>query len=198
MASTSYLLSFNAIQAALWSTVLVQAGTSLTAAVGVEQFFHEHFFFLRWTQMLSLLDVLHSWLRISKSGPLVTALQTGSRLAIVFLWGHCEAAHQTPAFYGCVLAWSLAEVIRSVYYIVSLVAGEPEWIPRVLVWIRYSGFIVLYPVGVASELLCVRKVLLTSSTLRWAYWCLLLVYLPGFPYLYGHMLSLRSRKLKHD
>ncbi len=79
-------------------------------------------------------------------------------------------------------------------------------------WLRYTGFIVLYPLGVASEL---AMVYLAWPTLRqrnylalelpnrinfsFSYQAVCLAacaaYLPGLPTLYGYMLTQRKRQL---
>ena len=46
------------------------------------------------------------------------------------------------------LAWGPTEVIRYAYYASREAAGDAPW---ALTWLRYSTFLVLYPLGVASE-----------------------------------------------
>lgn len=45
-------------------------------------------------------------------------------------------------------AWSVTEVIRYSFYALKEVGS----VPAVLTWLRYTTFIVLYPIGVSSEL----------------------------------------------
>jgi len=47
-----------------------------------------------------------------------------------------------------VLAWSVTEIIRYAFYFCK----ECGYVPAPLLWARYSGFLLLYPTGVASEL----------------------------------------------
>ncbi|PIO61579.1 tyrosine phosphatase-like protein, PTPLA, partial [Teladorsagia circumcincta] len=47
------------------------------------------------------------------------------------------------------LAWSVTEVVRYSYYALGLFNAVPYF----LTWIRYTFFIVLYPLGVTGELL---------------------------------------------
>lgn len=85
-------------------------------------------------------------------------------------------------------------------------------VPYPSLWLRYSGFIVLYPVGVASELTMAYLALPTIKATRlWNYpmpnklnfafdyyvVCLLIIasYLPGLPQLYGYMLTQRKKQL---
>lgn len=148
------------------------------------------------TQTLALLELLHALLGLSKSSVFVTTLQVASRLHMVWiLWPRFPPSHASPAFLGCVFAWSIAEVVRSAYYAAGLVANEAVVIPRSVSWLRYSSFLVLYPMGVISELACIAPLLTSTSALRFVYWPIAVAYLPGFPYLYGHMLRLRHRKL---
>lgn len=46
-----------------------------------------------------------------------------------------------------VFAWSLTEVIRYTFYAASLLGKEPY----PLLWLRYTTFFILYPVGAGSE-----------------------------------------------
>jgi very-long-chain (3R)-3-hydroxyacyl-CoA dehydratase len=50
--------------------------------------------------------------------------------------------------YCLLLAWSITEVIRYPFYAFK----ELTDVPYILTWLRYTTFIVLYPLGVASEL----------------------------------------------
>lgn len=50
--------------------------------------------------------------------------------------------------YTLLLAWAATEVVRYSFYAFKLVGQSPA----ALTWIRYTAFIVLYPLGVASEL----------------------------------------------
>lgn len=66
-----------------------------------------------------------------------------------------------PLYASMVLAWSVTEVIRYVYYALSLVGSEPY----PLLWIRYTTFYVLYPIGASSEAFLNYSTLPTSSPL---------------------------------
>ncbi len=72
-------------------------------------------------------------------------------------------------------------------------------------WLRYSTFLVLYPLGVAGEIMCylaalpaLREVAIPGSQLSLgevispALW----LYRPGFPFLYFYMLGQRAKTLK--
>lgn len=46
-----------------------------------------------------------------------------------------------------VFAWSFTEVIRYAFYAFSLIGFEPY----PLLWLRYTTFYILYPIGAGSE-----------------------------------------------
>lgn len=72
-----------------------------------------------------------------------------------------------------ILAWSMTEVIRYAFYALSLVLGT---VPRILVYLRYTTFYVLYPVGASSEALLILSSLPTANPLQglkdgtWSAW----------------------------
>ena len=49
------------------------------------------------------------------------------------------------------MALMIRQIIRYSYYFIREVCGSN---PYISTWLRYSGFIVLYPIGVASEISC--------------------------------------------
>jgi very-long-chain (3R)-3-hydroxyacyl-CoA dehydratase len=157
----------------------------------------------------------------------VTALQVASRLWV--LWGLVDAAPAattaravpllpfrlppplpTPALSLATLlaAWCAAEVLRYAFF----AAKELGVQPRLLLWARYSAFLVLYPLGISSELAMARlaipalrasgkwsPALPNAANAEFAYWAACLagvaVYAPGAPLLYGHMRSQRRKAL---
>lgn len=114
-------------------------------------------------------------------------------------------------FAAC-LMWSFAESIRYGNYFVSDVFGNFEWVT----WLRYSGFILLYPIGISSEMLslleafpviekCCPRVLSVEMpnsfnfAFDYLYFIWLAVipgYLVGSPFLYTYMMEQRKKKLQ--
>ena len=108
-----------------------------------------------------------------------------------------------------VLAWSITEIIRYSYYATALLNLKT----RILTWLRYTLFIILYPLGAGSELLCIYKAfpdiksayVYDSSmlnklnvTFAFYYFVILVVlsYIPGFPKLYCYMFAQRRKMLE--
>eukprot|EP00798_Chlamydomonas_sp_ICE-L_P013857 gene13856-19780_t len=64
------------------------------------------------------------------------------------------------------MAWSLSEVVRYSFFALK----EAGSVPYASLWLRYSSFIVLYPIGVASELAMVWLGLPTiRDSKMWSY-----------------------------
>jgi very-long-chain (3R)-3-hydroxyacyl-CoA dehydratase len=163
-------------------------------------------------QTAMLLDVLHAALGLSRTSPITALLQVISRVWVV--WGVLELYPHSENSLTLLFAWSWAEVIRYAHYIRSDIGTveKTSW----LLFLRYSLFIPLYPMGVASELLCLKDAwsiislccprvfsLAMPNSLNFAFdyrWFILYMVLPayvlGFPYLYRYMLSQRKAKLQ--
>jgi very-long-chain (3R)-3-hydroxyacyl-CoA dehydratase len=67
-----------------------------------------------------------------------------------------------------VFAWSFTEVIRYTFYALNLVGLNP----RFLLWLRYTTFYVLYPLGASSEAFITFATLPNSrpSEGNWTLW----------------------------
>lgn len=78
------------------------------------------------------------------------------------------------------LAWGAADTIRYLYYATTL-AGYPS---QALVWLRYSAFYVLYPIGGASEVAVVYLAIVDAWTSghkghAYGYMAAATLYIPG-------------------
>lgn len=132
-----------------------------------------------------------------------------------------------------VLAWTAAELIRYSYYAFQLTVSDGSVISfsqmarwkqcseRVLKyfapakWLRYSGFLVLYPLGITGEVLTMWMAIHEFGQshyykhwptpmpnkmnfevdLRFVYQLTLLAYIPGSVHMYSHMLKQRRKAL---
>ena len=173
---------------------------------------------LKISQSVAVMEVLHAASGIVRSPVMITATQVASRIWI--LWGIvCLAPEATttsvanlaiPQIPGLgiqlsiitlLTAWCLSEMIRYGFF----ACKEANLQPYFMVWLRYSGFLILYPLGVSSELAMVwlaLPVIKMKKTLSvelpnpfnfaFSYHvvCILAVaaYLPGFPQLYGELM----------
>ncbi len=98
------------------------------------------------------------------------------------------------------------------YLMMQLGVQEAGYVPYPLLWLRYSTFVILYPLGVASEMTMVylampsiRKERPLSFSMPnsinfafdyyWFCWLAIACYVPGLPELYFHMLRQRKKIL---
>lgn len=110
-----------------------------------------------------------------------TAMQVASRLILV--WGIAKPfpeLNASPCYTSMLVAWSLSEVVRYGYFVLKLTGA----VPFALHWLRYSAFLVLYPVGISSE--CAMMILAFRGPAErlapWYPWALagvLASYVPG-------------------
>jgi very-long-chain (3R)-3-hydroxyacyl-CoA dehydratase len=133
-----------------------------------------------------ILDVVHVVCKLVPGDPIATVLQVISRLYAVWVVLPSQPA---VAKWNYILftAWSLAEIIRYQYYLYREVSF--------LQFLRYNAFIVLYPLGVLTGEIPLIWEHYQNLKFRFDIFVLLL-YLPGFPFLYFHMLKLRRRRQK--
>jgi len=161
-----------------------------------------------WVQTLAVLELVHALMGLVRTSVTTTGMQVFSRLVLV--WGiaeNYEVARNNPLYASMVFAWSLTEVIRYAFYACSLVST----VPYVLLYLRYTTFFVLYPLGAGSEAFLIYVTLPNSSphpVLTWRSWIwgiwtlsdyvrglLFVVWWPSLYVLYTHMINQRRKVL---
>jgi len=211
--STAYLVAYNALQVAGWSYVfylfLPHFVYLLENGSPSANLYQDIALPLRIFQVAAYLEVLHNLIGIVKSSPIITAVQVTSRVFLVC--GICDnfkVVHSSIQLSTMVLAWCITEIIRYSYYMVSLINLKIG----ALTWLRYTLFIILYPLGAGSELLCIYKAFPDMAIIKpydiefpnaynftFSLQCLVILivlsYLPGFPHLYFYMFAQRKKIL---
>lgn len=189
-----YLIAYNLTAFCFWLFYLV----SFTASQF--QLTPTALLLLNIAQGMAVLEILHAILKWVKSPIGSTIAQVASRLLVLicinlfigFQWPH------TIFSWGVTIvsfAWSITELTRYSFYFLILLGKQPA----VLVWMRYSFFIVLYPLGVTGEwFILFTPVLFAGLVLN--HYNILLVpvlvsYLYYFPVLYKYMWKQRKAKL---
>jgi very-long-chain (3R)-3-hydroxyacyl-CoA dehydratase len=186
-------------------------------------------------QTLAILEVVHSAVGLVRAPVVTTAAQVASRLWLV--WG---VLHLVPSvasstltlpkllpaggalraqaaalpvqpvwsLYTLLAAWGASELVRYGFF----AAQELGLSLYPLLWLRYTAFYVLYPLGVSSELalaylalptIKAKKLLsiLMPNRFNFAFdyylaaLCIMAIYAPGFYTLYGYMIAQRKKKL---
>ncbi|XP_028162435.1 very-long-chain (3R)-3-hydroxyacyl-CoA dehydratase hpo-8 [Ostrinia nubilalis] len=208
----SYLLAYNFLQTLGWSYLLWQSLVYFLNRGTLDAYWDE----IKWTLYIfqggAILEILHSLLGLVSSGILVVTMQVHSRVFLVFaILMALHSATVSPGLPLCILAWSITEIVRYAFYGLNLINA----VPQTLSYLRYSTFLILYPLGVTGEILCmyhsldeiVEKKLYTVSfpndwnvafNFYYFMYFYMFMYFPLFPYLFGHMLKQRRKVLGDD
>jgi len=211
-----YLVVYNSSLVVCWCLVLLKTAVHLSDTKSTVGLYAEVEFWLKVAQTLAVCEVVHALLRFVRSSPFVTAMQIASR--IIVLWVYLDrfcmrypTSKDTLGFPVLLLAWTITEIIRYSFYTYSLL----DILSPSLIWCRYSFFIVLYPCGVAGELMCIVASLPTIThlatatttattledisslyvVLQYATYVGMVTYAPAFYHLYTYMLSQRRKVL---
>lgn len=206
----AYLILYNGAQVLGWTYMLYQLIAYYTIDKGTDKTLWDYLgFTVILFQNAALLEIVHAFTRIVPSNPVITTFQVLSRVMVV-----CGVVMATPTgkvspgLPLAILAWSITEIIRYGYYALNLV----DAVPQVLIFLRYTTFIALYPIGVTGELLCFYWAQShVAETKQWSVempnkynftfsyfyllWMVMLLYIPLFPQLYLHMFAQRKKIL---
>ncbi|KAF8396738.1 hypothetical protein HHK36_018368 [Tetracentron sinense] len=209
--SKLYLFAYNSLQSFGWA---VSLSTILGSWVSTKSFngaYSSAGDLICLLQTISFLEVLHGAIGLVPSGVLLPLMQWGGRthflLAIV---RRISEVQEFPSVFITFMAWSLSEVIRYSHYALNCMEICPSWIT----YLRYTAFIVLYPVGVAlGEMWLMYRALPFIKTkslyadffdgLHFSYYSFITVLLLCYPFLwlklYLHLFKQRRSKLgKHN
>ncbi|CAL9732363.1 very-long-chain (3R)-3-hydroxyacyl-CoA dehydratase Phs1p [Monosporozyma unispora] len=197
----SPLALYNALSACGWGYILLNVIFKYLS-LGQPAFFKETKNTVTLIQCGAIIEILNSLLGIVRSPIVTTAAQVLSRLLVVIgifqLLPESENAQGIP-YITLLFAWSITEIVRYLFYFYTLTSTTGA--PKVLLYLRYNLFWVLYPTGVASELLIIYSSLSWAKIKYgpWFQWTLIgtmLTYIPGLPMLFLHMVAQRKKVMK--
>uniref|UniRef100_A0A8C6RJ46 Very-long-chain (3R)-3-hydroxyacyl-CoA dehydratase n=1 Tax=Nannospalax galili TaxID=1026970 RepID=A0A8C6RJ46_NANGA len=202
--ATAYLVIYNVVMTAGWLVIAVGLVRAYLAKGSYHSLYYSIEKPLKFFQTGALLEV-----RIVPSSVVLTSFQVMSRVFLIWAVTHSVKEVQSEdSVLLFVIAWTITEIIRYSFYTFSLL----NHLPYIIKWARYTLFIVLYPMGVAGELLTVyaalpfvRQAGLYSISLpnkynfSFDYYAFLILimmsYIPIFPQLYFHMIHQRRKVL---
>ena len=92
---------------------------------------------LRWVQLFQVCDILLIIFGVSKGNAVAGFFQILGRNVVA--WCLIEPQTSRLAFAGVLVIWSIADINRYLYYVFK---GN-----SLAAWLRYNGFLVLYPAG---------------------------------------------------
>lgn len=211
--SKYYLTLYNSVLVIGWSLVMVRGYTHVCNTRSFDGLYQAVEPWLKISQTAAIMEIMHSAIRIVSSKVMTVLPQVFSRLAILwiivdpFMMADPHAA-KSIGFPLLLIAWTVTEIVRYSFYCNQLLGTGSYG----LTWCRYSFFIILYPIGVTGELLCLfASMPIMKSTRKYdislpnvfnfslsfvhiAYGCVLL-YPQGLYGLYTYMLKQRRKVL---
>lgn len=194
-----YLVLYNTVEAILWAAVLARL-VFVGQLTTYKRAHDEVSTLLLWVQTSAVLEVFHVAIGLVPSPLLTTIMQVASRLLLV--WGidhlYPHITSSSAAFGTMVTAWSITEILRYSYYAINL----QRVVPEVLMWLRYTLFYVLYPLGAGSECwliwLSLDEAKKTNPLYKLILQVILVIYIPGFYFLYTYMIAQRKKMFKRQ
>ncbi|CAI0463815.1 unnamed protein product [Linum tenue] len=201
MLRRTYLAVYN------WAVFIGWAQVLFLAVKTLKESGHEHVYSavekpLQLAQTAAILEVL----------PLLTATlpQISSRLYLTWIILHSFPEVQTHFLVSSLtISWSITEIIRYSFFGMKEAFGAT---PSFLLWLRYSTFLVMYPIGISSEVgliylalphIKVSEKFCIRMPNKWNFsfdnfyiaFIALGIYVPGSPHMYRYMLSQRKKAL---
>ncbi|PKX92007.1 putative membrane protein [Aspergillus novofumigatus IBT 16806] len=197
---TTYLILYNTLSSTLWLRILLGAIAALLSPTDpFPKIVYTHLEpQTRWTQTLAIVEILHAATGLTRATVLPTFTQIFTRCVQVWAvnYQYPEPTASSTVYPALLLAWSAADAVRYAYFGLLLAGIRVDGVK----WLRYSLFIVLYPVGIGSEWWLMYKAANATVNPIGAgvfYFCLAL-YVPGAFMMYTYMLKQRRKALERE
>ncbi|KAF3453821.1 hypothetical protein FNV43_RR04262 [Rhamnella rubrinervis] len=149
--SNLYLFAYNSAQTIGWAIALSSITSSFISNKSFKEAYASTGDLISLLQTAAFVEVIHGAIGLVPSGALLPLMQWGGRthflLAIVRPINEVQKLSSVSITF---LAWSLSEVIRYSHHALNCIRSCPYWIT----YIRYTAFIVLYPVGLLLGEMC--------------------------------------------
>src|SRR5687768_16063006 len=165
-----YLAAYNLVAFSAWAVFL--CGYFLSGYVMTPS----NLLLLNIAQGMAVMEIVHVLLKWVKSPVGSTVAQVFSRILVLVLINIFIKHEPLPIVTNTgilivSLAWGITELVRYSLYFLQLFDKQPAW----LLWMRYSFFVVLYPLGVTGEWAVLITPLITDGITFSAYTVFLIV-----------------------
>uniref|UniRef100_UPI00358FD725 very-long-chain (3R)-3-hydroxyacyl-CoA dehydratase-like isoform X2 n=1 Tax=Myxine glutinosa TaxID=7769 RepID=UPI00358FD725 len=106
------------------------------------------------SQGLAIFEIIHSCVGLIQTPVLVVILKMVGRCFILFvvIWNE-EHVQNNDVVFAVFYLWSALELFRHPYYMLSALKLEMFFVT----WLRYSAWIVLDPLSLVAEVVCIAK-----------------------------------------
>ena len=206
--SSLYLILYNFLQLCGWSFFFFKGINLIINSKSFQEIYSDTHLILEYCQYGAFMEIIHSIIGLVRSSIFATSIQIIGRIIIVVILQFFESAI-SKGYLLIFFAWSIVEIVRYTYYIINLLQKEfvKFNIPYLLIWCRYSFFIVLYPIGVSGEMITVwnakkdfsKFILYKGNNFNFTVANLIypirLFYIPALVYLYGYLFKQRRKVL---
>ena len=203
-----YLFLYNFIQFCGWCFFFSKVVYYSINSLPLQEIYLNTHIILECCQYGAFLEIVHSILGIVKSNIFATFIQIIGRIAIVLILQFYPSSISN-GYFLLSFGWSIIEIVRYSYYILSLFQKDFSNfnIPYLLIWCRYSFFVVLYPIGVSGEIITIwnakkdfsKYTLWKNSnfkiTLADLVYPAYFLYIPSLIFLYGYLFKKRKKVL---
>ena len=203
-----YLFVYNFIQLCGWCLFISKVSYYLINSIPLQEIYLNTHIILECCQYGAFLEIIHAILGIVKSNIFATSIQILGRITIVIILQFFPSS-VSYGYFLLSFGWSIIELVRYLYYILSLVQKDFSNfnIPYLLIWCRYSFFVVLYPIGVSGEIITTwnakkdfSKYILWKNhdfklTLSDMVYPAYILYIPSLIFLYGYLFKQRKKVL---
>ena len=100
---------------------------------------------------LQWLEIIHTLVGLAKGSPVTSFMQVFGKSIVFFVFLNSKdvPSEVTSSWTSGILllAWSWGDSLRFLFYLQNQLGFNL----RLIVWLRYSGWIILYPVGILAE-----------------------------------------------
>ncbi len=204
-----YLFLYNFIQLCGWSFFFFRGVLNLINFNSLQEMYSNTHIILECCQYGAFLEIIHAITGIVKTSILSTSIQILGRISIVLLLQFVPV----EVSYGYLIiffAWSSIEIVRYSYYILNLIKKNYSNfnIPYLLIWCRYTFFIVLYPIGSFGEMLIIynaqkyfNKIILWKNNVFNIYvgnlfYPIYILFLPSLIFMYRYLFKQKKKVFK--
>ena len=151
-----YLIFYNLLQLLWWTLFLVKVTIGLIKSKPLTEIFEETIFLLALAQYASILEIFHTFYKLVKAVLCIVMVENLGRISIVVTLQFCKSSISN-GYLLLFLGWSTLEIVRYFFDLLLLVKRNNKNfdISYFLIWLRYSLFIALYPIGVSDEVITI-------------------------------------------
>ncbi|KAM7496591.1 hypothetical protein LguiA_021005 [Lonicera macranthoides] len=202
-----YLFFYNSLQFFGWAISLSRILINFFSTKSVHGAYASAGELICYLQILEFMEVIHGAIGIVPTGVLLPLMQWGGKTYFLFaIVRQINEVQELPSVFITFVPWSLIGVIRYPYYALNCFGICPSFIT----YLRYTAFIVLYPIGVGpgeiwlmyQALPYIKKKNLyadTFASLPFSFYNFVTVVLVFYPFfwlkLYLHLFKQRQSKL---